>query len=283
MGILVTIVIAGYRIVRFIHRVNQHDQAVRCYALAQMVKMRFFTGLVMVLAGKTILITGAAGGLGSALALKCAGAGAGLILLDKNRRGLEQLSDRITEPGLSSPGLYPMDLAGAGIDDFNDMVKTIASEFGGLHALVHCAVDFDGLQPLEQINPQDWLRSMQVNVNAPWLLTCTCLPLLKKSKNGQVFFLLDDLETVTDAYWGAYGTGKSAMAGLVRQFEATLDNTGITVRGIIPGAMRTTLRSKAYHAENPLDQPDPTVVAEQIVAMLGGEISGSDAIVDLSG
>ncbi|MCW8926237.1 MAG: SDR family NAD(P)-dependent oxidoreductase, partial [Xanthomonadales bacterium] len=224
----------------------------------------------------------AAGGLGSALAVECAQAGADLVLIDKNRRGLEQLSDRVTGLGLSAPGLYPLDLGGAGVDDFNNLIETIASEYGGLDALVHCAADFDGLQPLEQINPQDWLRSMQVNVNAPWLLSCCCLPLLNESGNGRLFFLLDDLDIVTDAYWGAYGVSKSALAGMVRQFQAALDNTGISVRGIIPGPMRTTFRAKAYHAENPLDQPEPIVVAKKIVAMLGGETTGSDAILNLS-
>ena len=55
----------------------------------------------MSLAGKTILITGAAGGLGSALALQCASLEADLVLLDKNRRGLGELSDRITRQGRS--------------------------------------------------------------------------------------------------------------------------------------------------------------------------------------
>ena len=236
----------------------------------------------MTLANKPVLITGAAGGLGSALAVQCAREGAGLVLLDKNRRGLEQLSDKIYDQGFPAPGLYPMDIAGAGVDDFNDMAETIASEFGGLHALVHCAADFDGLQPLEQINPQDWLRSMQVNVNAPWLLSCTCLPLLKKSGDGRLFFLLDDLDVVSDAYWGAYGAGKAALTGLVRQFEAAFGHAGITVRGIVPGAMRTPLRAKIYHAENPLDQPDPAVVAGKIVAMLGADIVDSGTIIDLS-
>lgn len=236
----------------------------------------------MKLAGKTVLITGAAGGLGSALAVQCAKAGAELVLLDKNRRGLGKLSDRITDLGLPAPGLYPMDIAGAGVDEFNDMAETIASEFGGLHALVHCAVDFGGLQPLDQINPQDWLRSMQVNVNAPWLLSCTCLPLLKMSGSGRLFFLLDDIDVVCDAYWGAYGAGKAALAGLVRQFEAALGDAGVNVRGIIPGAMRTPLRARIYHAENPMDQPDPTGVAEKITSMLDTDIADSGTIIDLS-
>lgn len=236
----------------------------------------------MSLSGKTILITGAAGGLGAALAHQCASLGASLVLLDKNRRGLGELSDLIAGQGFNPPGLYPLDLAGAGPDDFNQLVETLHSEFGGLHALIHCALDFESLQPLEQVLPQHWLQSMQVNVNAPWLLSCACLPLLKNSKSGRLFFLLDDLETVTDAYWGAYGTGKAALAGMVRQFHAALGNTAVTVRGIIPGPMRTGFRARVYHAENPMEQPEPRVVAAKIAGMLVGDLAGSGPVVDLS-
>ena len=236
----------------------------------------------MSLSGKTILITGAAGGLGAALAQQCAGQGANLVLLDKNRRGLGELSDRIADQGYTPPGLYPMDLAGAGPDDFSQLVETLNSEFGGLYCLIHCALDFESLQPFEQISPQDWLRSMQVNVNAPWLLTCACLPLLKNSKGGRLFFMLDDLETVTDAYWGAYGTGKAALTGMVRQFDATLSNTAVIVRGIIPGPMRTGFRAKVYHAENPMGQPEPEIVASKITSMLVGDLSGDGPVVDFS-
>ena len=122
---------------------------------------------------------------------------------------------------------------------------------------------------------------MQVNVNTPWLLTSTLLPLLKQSEYGRLFFILDDLETVTGAYWGAYGTGKAALAGLVRQFHEALENTEVIVRGINPGAMRTGFRAKIYHAENPMDQPEPVVAAEQITTMLSGDVSGDNPIIKL--
>ena len=85
----------------------------------------------MSLSDKTILITGAAGGLGSALALQCAVDGANLILLDKNRRALSDLSDKLTNQGMSAPGLYPMDLGGAGVDDYNDLATTVQSAVSG--------------------------------------------------------------------------------------------------------------------------------------------------------
>jgi NAD(P)-dependent dehydrogenase (short-subunit alcohol dehydrogenase family) len=236
----------------------------------------------MDLSGKTVLITGAAGGLGSAIALQCAALGADLVLLDKNRRGLGELSDSMTDQGFAPPGLYPLNLAAAGVDEFGSLVETIASEFHRLDALIHCALEFDGLQPLDQVQPQGWLQSMQVNVNAPWLLSCAVLPLLKKSENGRLFFMLDDLEIVTDAYWGVYGTAKAALTGLVRQFDAMLGHTPVSVRGIIPGPMRTGFRAMVYHAENPLEQPEPAVAARKIVAMLSGSLSDYDLIVNLA-
>ena len=236
----------------------------------------------MDLSGQTVLITGAAGGLGSAIALQCAELGADLVLLDKNRRGLGELSDEITGKGKAAPGLYPLNLAAAGVDDFNQLVETLGTEFDGLDALIHCAVDFDSLQPLEQVQPQDWLQSMQVNVNAPWLLTCALLPLLRHSQNGRLFFLLDDLDTVTDGYWGAYGTAKAALTGMVRQFAASLNHTSILVRGIIPGPMRTAFRAKVYHAENPMEQPCPSITARKITAMLSNNISDGELIVKFS-
>jgi len=236
----------------------------------------------MDLSGKTILITGAAGGLGSAIALECAASGADLVLLDKNRHGLGQLSDRISKQGSNLPGLYPLNLASTGVDEFNELAATIGSEFGRLDALIHCALEFEGLQPLDQVQPQDWLQAMQVNVNAPWLLSCALLPLLQRSEDGRLFFLLDDLDKVTDAFWGAYGASKAALHGLVRQFDAALSHTSVSVRGIIPGPMRTGFRAKIYQAENPLEQPDPAIVAGKIVSMLTATLSGGDPIVDFS-
>ena len=97
-----------------------------------------------------------------------------------------------------------------------------------------------------------------------------------------MFFLLDDLEAVTDAYWGAYGTAKAALSGLVRQFDASLSNTSVLVRGIIPGAMRTDFRARIYHAENPAEQPDPAIIAAKIIPMLTADLSGQDLVVNLA-
>jgi NAD(P)-dependent dehydrogenase (short-subunit alcohol dehydrogenase family) len=232
--------------------------------------------------GHAVLITGAAGGLGSALALQCARRGANLVLLDKNRQGLCELSDRISDSGCESPWLYPMDLSGAGVEAFDELAQVVQAEFGGMRALGHCAAEFKGLQLMEQVEPHDWLECIQVNVNAPWLLTCTCLPLLKMSEAGRVIFLLDDMEVVGGAYWGAYGTAKAALTGMVGQFADALAHTSVSVHGVNPGPMRTPLRARAYHAEEPSEVPVPERVADRISDMLFGDVPGHDLMVDLS-
>lgn len=139
---------------------------------------------------------------------------------------------------------------------------------GRLDALIHCAVSFDGLHPLDHINPQDWLRQVQVNLNAPWLLSVTCLPLLRSSPDASLYFLSEDLEKVKGAYWGAYGVSKNGLHVLAGQFAAELSNTNIQVLSLNPGPMKSPLRARVYHSENPLEHQDPKISAGKVLQLM---------------
>ena len=230
---------------------------------------------------ETILITGAAGALGSALAAACAESGFNIVLLDSDRRGLDEAYDHITVGGFTGAALYPMDLAKVGPEHIDELVSTIESEFGGLDGVVHCAARFEGLTPLDQVPPQEWLLHMQVNLNAPWLLSVACLPLLRKSQRGRVYFILENLERVRRAYWGPYGVAKHALAAMVDQFATEQRSSGIQILGIDPGAMRSALRSRAYHAEDPSAQPDPALAAGRIMSYLSGQVESEAAFIEL--
>ena len=234
------------------------------------------------MSGKTIIITGAAGGLGSALSRACAADGFNTVMLDCDRRGLEQAWDRITGEGLPEPALYPLDLLGAGTEHFDELLDNVTEEFGGLDALVHCAARFEGLTPLEQFSPPEWLASIQVNLNAAWLLSALSLPLLKQSESGRLYFMLEDMSKMNGAFWGAYGVSKNALMALVNQLAAECNSSGVQVLGINPGALRSALRSRAYHAENPGLQPNPETAALQIMQLLKGEVDPDGTFIDLS-
>jgi len=223
-----------------------------------------------ILNGRTVIVTGAAGSLGAALAMACASEGCNTVMLDCDRKGLDSAYDRITEAGLPQPALYPLDLSVAGPEHYEAMIASIESEFGGLDAVVHCAARFEGLVPLDQVSPPEWLMHVQVNLNAAWLLSAHCLPLLRKSESGRLYFLLEDLPRMNGAFWGPYGVSKHALRALVSQFAAENGPSGIQVLGINPGPVRSALRSRAYHAENPASQPDPQWAAKQLMRYLDG-------------
>jgi NAD(P)-dependent dehydrogenase (short-subunit alcohol dehydrogenase family) len=231
--------------------------------------------------GKTIIVTGAAGGLGSVLSMEAARDGFNTVMVDSDQRGLEEAYDRITDSDFPEPALHPMDLSSAGPENFEELLDRVNSEFGGLDMVVHCAARFEGLTPLEQVSPAEWLMQIQVNLNAAWLLSAQCLPLLRNSESGHLYFLLEDLPKVRGAFWGAYGVSKHALRALVSQFAAECKSSRIQVLGINPGPLRSALRSRAYHAENPASQPNPCLAAEQIMQLLKGDIEPDDNFVDL--
>jgi NAD(P)-dependent dehydrogenase (short-subunit alcohol dehydrogenase family) len=202
-------------------------------------------------------------------------------MVDCDQRGLEEAYDRITDAGLPDPALCPLDLSTAGPEDFDQLLDKVNAEFGGLDAVVHCAARFEGLTLLEQVSPPEWLQQMQVNLNAAWLLSSKSLPLLRESQSGCLYFLLEDLGKVEGAYWGAYGVAKHALRALVSQFAAECRSSGIQVLGINPGPLRSALRARAYHAENPAVQPDAQPAAEQIIELLKGDLEPDDSIVEL--
>lgn len=231
---------------------------------------------------KALLVTGAAGGLGSALAGIAALNQWQVVMVDKDKRGLERCYDRLVDKGAREPYLHVTDLASIGPDECDQLVTVLQEQVGGLNALVHCAVSFPGLQPLDLIEPNDWLQQMQVNVNAPWLLSNKLIPLLKQSENASLVFLMDE-QVENRPLWGAYGTSKAALRSLAAQFRAELNNSSISVHAIDPGAMRTSLRSSVFHSENPLEVTLPDVRAKQIFEILNHDSSvKGDLFIQLS-
>ena len=230
---------------------------------------------------KTLLITGAAGSLGSALSWAAAARGMALVLLDQDQKGLEHLYDRITESDFPEPALQVMDLAAVGPDDVQAMLAAVREEFGGLDAVVHCAARFDALSPLEHVPAHEWLLSLQVNLNSAWLISSLSLPMLRESGDGRLYFMLEDLAEVSGPLWGPYGVSKHALHTLVGQFAIECQSANIEVLGINPGPMRSPLRARAYLAEDPSGLRPPEQAAERILELLTGSRVPSGTYVDL--
>lgn len=219
---------------------------------------------------RVVLVTGAAGGLGRAAALACAAAGATVVLLGRRVRPLEKLYDAVAAlPGSAQPAVYPMDLGGATPEDYSQLATSIERECGRLDGVLHAAAHFAGLLPFGQEAPDEWARSLHVNLVAPLALTRACLPLLARSDAARVVFVLDDPGRVQRAYWGPYAAAKAGLGGLVAALSDELENSSIAVCGMLPGPMRTALRARAYFAENPAAVAPADAFAPACVYLLG--------------
>jgi NAD(P)-dependent dehydrogenase (short-subunit alcohol dehydrogenase family) len=162
---------------------------------------------------RVVLITGAGDGIGKAVALACAGRGATVILLGRTVHKLEQVYDDIKNSGGPEPAIYPMNLEGATPQDYDDLQANIDREFGRLDALLNNAGWLGASTPIEIYDVELWYKVMQVNLNAPFLLTRACIPLLRKSGAGRIVFTADEKSS---AYWGAYGVAKAGQLSLMQ-------------------------------------------------------------------
>ena len=216
---------------------------------------------------RVILVSGAHGGLGSAAAAACARAGATVVLLGRKLPKLNRVYDAVAQAG-AEPLLYPLDLEGASPDDYAELADRLRAELGHLDGVLHCAVEFKGLTPLEHTDPAAFARVVHVNLTAPWWLSQACLPLLRQAQDAALVFALDDLERVGQPYWGAYGIAQHGLAAMVGMLHAELASSSVRVSALQPGPMRTGLRSRAYADDNDLQAREATDYADACVTLL---------------
>ncbi|MCG8276158.1 SDR family NAD(P)-dependent oxidoreductase [Stenotrophomonas sp. NLF4-10] len=217
--------------------------------------------------GRVVLVTGAAGGLGAAATRACAAAGATVVLLGRKIAKLNRVYDSAAQLG-PEPLLYPLDLEGAGPDDYATLAERLEGEVGRLDGLLHCAADFAGLTPFELGDPAAFARAIHVNLTARAWLTQACLPLLRRREDAAVVFALDDPQRVGQAYWGGYGVAQHGLRGLIDTLHHELRNSPVRVSGVQPGPMRTHLRARAYTHENDFAPVEPAAYAEACVQLL---------------
>ena len=219
---------------------------------------------------KVVLITGAGDGIGKAVALACAERGATVILLGRTVHKLEQVYDEIRNNGWPEAAIYPMDLEGASPTDYDDLGANVDREFGRLDALFHNAGWLGASTPVDIYDTELWYKVLQINLNAPFLLTRACIPLLRKSTSARVVFTGDDK---TSAYWGAYGVAKAGQLAFMQILADELESKNIPVNAVIPGPVRTRFRTMAYPAEDKSKLTRPEAITDVFLYLLSDAVT----------
>ena len=224
---------------------------------------------------RVILVTGAGIGIGRTVVRCLAGHGATVVLLDRATRTLEQVYDEIEQAGGPQPAIYPMNLEGATPKDYADLAHVLDTEFGRLDGLLHNAALFEGLTPIANYDIELWYRILQVNLNAPFLLTQAVLGLLNRSTDASVVFTTDRVGDEGQAYWGAYAVAKGGAQTLMKLLASELEtNTPIRVNSLDPGRVRTELSLRAYPGRDPAEWAKPEDILAVYLYLLGPDSRG---------
>jgi NAD(P)-dependent dehydrogenase (short-subunit alcohol dehydrogenase family) len=216
------------------------------------------------LADRIVLVTGASRGIGHAVALRLAEAGAHVIAVARTVGGLEELDDAIRTAG-GSATLVPLDLTDyAGIDRLG---AALNERYQRLDVLVGNAGILGPVSPLGHVEPKAWDDVIAVNVTANWRLIRSMDPLLQRAQAGRAVFVTSGAASNARAYRGPYSISKAALDVLVRTYAAETASTPVRVNLFNPGPTRTRMRAAFMPGEDPATLPRPIEVAEKIVEL----------------
>ena len=224
------------------------------------------------LQGHVVVVTGATGGLGRALALACAAQGATVVLHGRIVRKLETLYDDIAAAGHPEPTILPLDFATARAEDFANIASALQAQHGRVDAIVHTAVQLGSLGAIEHQAFDAWLATLRVDLLAPFGMTRALLPMLRASPDASVVFTLDTRGEDPKAYWGAYAVAKAGLSALLAILADEWANSpNLRVNGVVPGPMQSPLRAQTHPGDDITRLPLPEVLAPLYLHLLAGQ------------
>ena len=216
------------------------------------------------LASRVALVTGATRGIGHALAIALAKAGAHVVATGRTPGALEELDDAIKAAG-GTATLVPLELRDT--DGILRLAGALNERYKKLDILVGNAALVGSNSPLDHFTPKEWDEVIAVNVTANWHLIRAMDALLRRSDAGRAVFMTSGAAANPRAYRGLYATSKAALEALARTYADETKSTPLRVNLFNPGPTRTKMRAAVMPGEDPMTLPTPEAVAATIVPL----------------
>ena len=189
-------------------------------------------------AKRTALVTGAAKGIGRAIALALAEDGFRVALHYRSSQAEAEDAVRAIEAAGGEARAFAADLAAPGAAE--ELVKTVEAGYGPLHTLV-CNAGIIASQLLAFTTLEAWRKMMETNLDAPFLLTKAAIRILARRRAGRIIYISSDAGLMGDLMRGAYSASKAGLLGLCRTAARELAPSQVTVNAIAPGIIETNM------------------------------------------
>ena len=235
------------------------------------------------------VVTGASKGLGEAIALALAGAGARLALVARDRRQLEQAAAVLAARGAEAEP-FAADVRDEA--QVAALAAAVTARFGGVHILVNSA-GVNLRKNLTDFTLEEWRRVMDTNLTGVFLMCRAFVPLMKGHGYGRILNLTSIMSHIALAERTAYCASKAGLVGLTRALALEVASEGITVNGISPGPFETEMNTpllanpemnRFFTSRIPLGRWGKPEEAGKLALYLcseeAGFITGTDVVID---
>ena len=238
---------------------------------------------------RTVIVTGAAGGLGRAFAEAFARRGDLAVIADVDEAGAQRAASAIVEAGGKAISVR------VDVTDANSARELAAAAAaagdGGIDVIVNNAAIYATLtrSPFEEIDEAEWDRVMAVNLKGPWQVVRACSPLLREG--ARIVNIASATVMSGSAQWAHYVASKAGVIGLTRVMAKELGVRGITVNAVAPGFPLTEAsHSLISHAESygvdrgsikrPIHPDDIVGAVEFLASPEAAFVTGQTMVVD---
>jgi NAD(P)-dependent dehydrogenase (short-subunit alcohol dehydrogenase family) len=223
------------------------------------------------LAGKSALVTGGSRGIGKAIAAAYARAGAHVFICARNETDIELAVEEIRE---QSGEIYGWAGDIGELNHARRIVGAALERFGSIEVLVNNASLLGPRVPLADYPFASWQEVMRVNLDGLFLMTQEVLKAMIPRRRGSIINVTSGVGRVGKARWGAYSPSKFALEGFTQMLAEEVQDSGIRVNSLNPGATRTSMRAAAYPGEDPLTLPRPEEIVKAFLYLASDESLG---------
>src|SRR3990172_10429902 len=188
--------------------------------------------------GKVALVTGAARGIGRAIALELARGGASVALNDVNEAAAAEAIELAQKAGSPKAKFYKFDVADPAACE--SAVESVVAEFGGLHILVNNAgISLDAL--LLRFKDEDWRKTLDINLTGAFNLMRSAARPLIKAKGGAIVNIASVVGEMGNSGQAAYSASKGALIALTKTVARELASRNVRVNAVAPGFIDTPM------------------------------------------